>query len=59
MTLYTSPNSILRWLGIPALHNSTDLKPIKDKTTREALQLWWDEMSDSVEPDDEGPEDAA
>ena len=40
--LNTSPASIMRWLGVAALHNSQDLKPIKDDDQAMALRRWWD-----------------
>ncbi len=39
--LRTSPTEIMRWLGVAALHNSDNLKPLKDDAAAKELRLWW------------------
>ena len=55
-TLYTSPAAIMRWLGIPALHNSDNLKPISPDRNITLLQLWW---AEHTRPAEETPDDIA
>jgi len=60
--LKTSPNEIMRWLGVSAIRRSEDLKPVDPRKARMARILWGDGGVKGREPGpwiDGGDDDAA
>ncbi len=59
--LHTSPTEIMRWLGVAALHNSDNLKPLKDDAAAKKLRVWWRGERQTMQqaPEEGGGDDAA